>query len=109
LKGFGFFKRIFERLYFCMVKYLSFHNSSFALRYVLMSMARPHCDTPLVYFVLVDTEWVPHPLSGNCQESLENKLFKKIITIFTLCKVQRGWLYANDAKPLAPSCRALMQ
>jgi hypothetical protein len=28
-----------------MVKYLSFHNSSFALRYL---MARPQCDTPLV-------------------------------------------------------------
>jgi len=33
LKDFGFFQRIFWRLYFCMVKYLSFHNSSFALRY----------------------------------------------------------------------------
>jgi hypothetical protein len=32
-----------------MVNYLSFHNSSFALRYFLMSMARPQCDTPLVY------------------------------------------------------------
>ncbi len=31
-----------------MVKYLSFHNSSFALRYFLMYMARPQCDTPLV-------------------------------------------------------------
>ncbi len=31
-----------------MVKYLSFHNSSFALRYFLMSMARPQDDTPLV-------------------------------------------------------------
>jgi hypothetical protein len=33
-----------------MVKYLSFHNSSFASRYFLMSMARPQFDTPLVYF-----------------------------------------------------------
>jgi hypothetical protein len=32
-------------IYFCMVKYLSFHNSSFALRYFL---ARPQCDTTLV-------------------------------------------------------------
>jgi hypothetical protein len=32
-----------------MVKYLSFHNSSFALRYFLMQMARLQCDTPLVY------------------------------------------------------------
>jgi hypothetical protein len=28
-----------------MVKYLSFRNSSFALRYLLMQMARPQCDT----------------------------------------------------------------
>ncbi len=29
LEGFGFFfKRIFSTLYFCVVKYLSFHNSS---------------------------------------------------------------------------------
>ncbi len=33
-----------------MVKYLSFHNSSFALRYFLMRMARPQCDTPLAFF-----------------------------------------------------------
>ncbi len=33
LNDFGFFSRIFWRLYFCMVKYLSFHNSSFALKY----------------------------------------------------------------------------
>jgi hypothetical protein len=31
------FRGFFGRLYFCMVKYLSFHNSSFALRrYLLM-------------------------------------------------------------------------
>jgi hypothetical protein len=37
LKDFGFFKRIFfEHYIFAMVKYLSFHNSSFALRYFLM-------------------------------------------------------------------------
>ncbi len=32
-----------------MVKYLSFHISSFALRYFLMEMARPQCDTPLIF------------------------------------------------------------
>jgi len=47
LKHFSFFQRIFWRLYFCMVKYLSFHNSPFALKYFLMLMARPQCDTPL--------------------------------------------------------------
>jgi hypothetical protein len=33
-----------------MVKYLSFHNSNSIafLRYFLMSMARPQCDTPQV-------------------------------------------------------------
>jgi hypothetical protein len=31
-----------------MVKYLSFHNSSFALRWFLILMARPQCDTILV-------------------------------------------------------------
>jgi hypothetical protein len=36
LKDLGFFKRIFLRLYFCMVKHLSFHNSSFVLRYLFM-------------------------------------------------------------------------
>jgi hypothetical protein len=34
LKDFGFFKRIFWRLWFWMVKYLSSHNSSFALIYI---------------------------------------------------------------------------
>ncbi len=33
-------------VYLCMVKYLSFHNSSFSLRYFLMLMARPQSDTP---------------------------------------------------------------
>ncbi len=38
-------------IYFYVVKYLSFRNSSFALRYLLMLiMARPRCDTPLVLF-----------------------------------------------------------
>jgi hypothetical protein len=36
LEGIWFLFRIFERLYFCMVKYLSFHNSSLSLRYFLM-------------------------------------------------------------------------
>ncbi len=37
-RDFGFFQRIFvEDLYFCMLKYLSFHNSSFALHYSLMA------------------------------------------------------------------------
>jgi len=44
------FRGFFEDYIFCMVKYLSFHNSSFALRYILMEMARPQCDTPLVCF-----------------------------------------------------------
>ncbi len=37
--------RIFGRLHFCMVKYLSFHNSSFCLYKMLfhVKMARPHC------------------------------------------------------------------
>jgi hypothetical protein len=36
LKGFGFFLEGFffgKIIYFCMVKYLNFHHSSFALRY----------------------------------------------------------------------------
>ncbi len=49
LEGFWFLLEDFLTwLYFCMVKYLSFHNSSFALTYFLMWMARPQCDTPLV-------------------------------------------------------------
>jgi hypothetical protein len=32
LRDFGVFQRIFYILHFCMVKYLSFHNSSFPLR-----------------------------------------------------------------------------
>jgi hypothetical protein len=35
-----------------MVKYLSVHDSSFALRYFLMQMATPHFDTPLVKFMI---------------------------------------------------------
>jgi hypothetical protein len=48
LKDFGYFYRIFWRLHFCIVKYLSFHNSSFALRYFLMETARLQCDALLV-------------------------------------------------------------
>jgi hypothetical protein len=38
LEGFWvfFLRGFFEDFYFCMVKYLSFHNSSFALRYILL-------------------------------------------------------------------------
>jgi len=36
-----------------MVKYLSFHNFSFALRYFLILMARPQCDK---LFVIVAKE-----------------------------------------------------
>jgi hypothetical protein len=37
LKDFGFFQSIFLKIiYFCMVNYLNFHNSSFALRYFFM-------------------------------------------------------------------------
>jgi len=53
LKDFDFFWRIFWRLYFCMVKYLRFHNSFFALRCILMEMARPQCDSSLVFFVIL--------------------------------------------------------
>ncbi len=54
LEGFWFsFRGFFWRLYFCMVKYLSFHNSSFSLRYFLnVKMARQGhsvTDTPLVF------------------------------------------------------------
>jgi len=42
------FRGVFQRLYHCIVKYLNFHNSSFASRYFVTEMARPHCDTPLV-------------------------------------------------------------
>jgi hypothetical protein len=49
LKDFVFFKSIFRRLYFCMVKHLCFHNSSFALRNILMSMTIPQCDIPLLF------------------------------------------------------------
>jgi hypothetical protein len=35
--------------FFCLVKYLSFHNSSFALRYFLnINGKATMCDTPLV-------------------------------------------------------------
>ncbi len=50
MKDFGFFERIFRRLYFSMLKYLSFHNSSFAVRYFLIcKWPRPQGDTPLVF------------------------------------------------------------
>jgi hypothetical protein len=44
----GFFWRF--GIFFCMLKYLSFHNSSFALRYFLKCKWQGHtqCDTPLV-------------------------------------------------------------
>ncbi len=37
------FRRFFEDYYFCMVKYLSFHNSSFALRYIFKVNDTPPC------------------------------------------------------------------
>jgi len=40
LEDFLFFLKI--RFVFCMLKYLSFHTSSFAVRCVLILMARPH-------------------------------------------------------------------
>jgi hypothetical protein len=40
------FRGLFEDYDFCMVKYLGFNNSSFALKSFLMYMARPQCDTP---------------------------------------------------------------
>ncbi len=44
-------------IFFCMVKYLSFHNSSsssFALKCFLMEMVKPQCDThPLSLLVMV--------------------------------------------------------
>jgi hypothetical protein len=42
------FRGCFEDYIFCMVSYLSFHNSSLALRYFWMLMARAQWDTPLV-------------------------------------------------------------
>jgi hypothetical protein len=39
-------------IYFCMVKYLNFHNSSFALRILVNVKWQGHsCDTPLVFCV----------------------------------------------------------
>jgi hypothetical protein len=50
-----------------MEKYLSLDDSSFALRYFLMEMASPQCDTPLVVLGGADSHLlVPHmilPLS----------------------------------------------
>jgi hypothetical protein len=55
LEGFWFLLEDFLKIIFLKynlqnikVKYLSFHNPPFALRYFLMSMARQQCDTPLV-------------------------------------------------------------
>ncbi len=46
------FRGFFWRLYFCMVKHLNFHNSSFALRYILFNIN----DKPTV--------WHTQPLVG---------------------------------------------
>jgi hypothetical protein len=50
VEGFWFFlEDFFGRLYFCMVKYLSFHNSSFALKIMFnVNGEVTLCDTPLV-------------------------------------------------------------
>ncbi len=48
---FWFFFQDVSKLYFCMVKYLIFYNSSFALRYILMQMARPQRNTPIVLII----------------------------------------------------------
>jgi len=42
-----FLKEDFFRLYFCMVKYLSVHNSSFALRYFNVNYIVNHVDFKL--------------------------------------------------------------
>jgi hypothetical protein len=52
LKDFDFLLRIFLKSIFLHRKYLSFPY--FALRYFLMSMARPQCDTPLLVDVAAD-------------------------------------------------------
>ncbi len=49
MKDFGFFWRIFLKIIFLHGEIFEcFHYSSFALRYFLMQMAKPQCDTPLV-------------------------------------------------------------
>ncbi len=51
-EGFGFLLEdfFFLRLYFCIGKYLYFHNSSFALRYLFnVNGKATRCDTPLVF------------------------------------------------------------
>jgi hypothetical protein len=50
---FGFVEKIFGRLYFCMVKYLSFHNSSFCLKILFNVNGKATvCDTPLAIYPL---------------------------------------------------------
>ncbi len=54
LKDFGIrLEDFFWRLYFYTVKYLSFHNSSFVVRYFSMCIARPQCDTPPFLLFLI--------------------------------------------------------
>ncbi len=47
------------------MKYLSFHISSFDLRYFLMQMARPQCDTSLFLFsyFVCNQIWLEHHFS----------------------------------------------
>jgi len=63
-----------------MVKYLSFHNSSFALRYFLMQMARPQCDTLLVYLFIKEYQF-----SLNSRKFTTN-IEKLIVPLFSLLR-----------------------
>ncbi len=40
-----------------MVKYLSFHHSSFSFKYILLLKTRAQCDIPLVLFPMLT--WQP--------------------------------------------------
>jgi hypothetical protein len=66
---------------FCMVKYLSFHNSSFCLKILLKcKWLRPQCVThPLVFFQFYDVTWLavkPINILASIGENFGNKLSK---------------------------------
>jgi hypothetical protein len=96
LKDFGFFQRIFWRfgVFFCMLKYLSFHNSSFALRYFLKCKWQGHtqCDTPLVM------NWV-----RTCTGLLVQKVgLQPNHMVWNLCVFRPQRLYVSYESRLSP-------
>jgi hypothetical protein len=91
------FRGFFWRLYFCMVKYLHFHNSSFALRYVFNVNGKATVwHTPLFKFVMVYEIAVAREYVEILKISLASRS-SEFLAIWV------GSIFELRFKPIAPS------